>query len=502
MAPASADNIAQAVLTKFDALPPKRKPTVRGNGIVEWVPLSGIVAECTSYRYPFIVLYAVQYQCLKCLPQTRIATLQGRILHDSHAEILALRGFNHYLLTCCHSLLDPPASPSPYASDPEEPPNIITYHHGTDGLPPFKIKEGICLHLYTSEAPCGDSSMELVMAAQEDSTPWPSSPPPGLPPQETPAPPPAPSSGAPNSLEPTPRNLPGRANFSSLSVLRRKPSRADAPPTLSKSCSDKLSLKQCTSLLSSLTSLFIRPTNVYLASIIIPQVQLDVCAPGFARAFGGAEGEGRMAPLGGRRLPSSETKNGTGDSTSVRGASDDNYGSNSDKELYSFHPMHPRGISLSFQYRRPASLPSSSPSPPPCTPAKHSPSNLSTLWNPAGLNEGLINGVLQGRKPTDPKGMSALCRQRMWELAREVASLIALRSHAHGSIGDALKVSTYEEVKQSSLLSARRVVVAKVREKALKGWVRNLGDEKFGLDGDTVEAGARKDAGRRLQQTS
>lgn len=40
-----ADRVAIAVTSQFDQLPAKRKPTVRGNGVPEWVPLSGIVAE-------------------------------------------------------------------------------------------------------------------------------------------------------------------------------------------------------------------------------------------------------------------------------------------------------------------------------------------------------------------------------------------------------------------------------------------------------------------------
>ncbi|PHH85888.1 hypothetical protein CDD83_11028 [Cordyceps sp. RAO-2017] len=40
-----ADRIADAVIAQFERLPPKRKPAVRDNGVVEWVPLSGIVAE-------------------------------------------------------------------------------------------------------------------------------------------------------------------------------------------------------------------------------------------------------------------------------------------------------------------------------------------------------------------------------------------------------------------------------------------------------------------------
>jgi tRNA-specific adenosine deaminase 1 len=40
-----ADLVAQAVLTKFDQLPAKRKPSIRQNGLHEWIPLSAIVAE-------------------------------------------------------------------------------------------------------------------------------------------------------------------------------------------------------------------------------------------------------------------------------------------------------------------------------------------------------------------------------------------------------------------------------------------------------------------------
>lgn len=40
-----ANRIALAVLNEFNKLPAKRKPLVRDNGMHEWVPLSGIVAE-------------------------------------------------------------------------------------------------------------------------------------------------------------------------------------------------------------------------------------------------------------------------------------------------------------------------------------------------------------------------------------------------------------------------------------------------------------------------
>jgi hypothetical protein len=41
----SSDDVAEAVLNEFNKWPQKRKPLLRGDGIREWVPLSGIVAQ-------------------------------------------------------------------------------------------------------------------------------------------------------------------------------------------------------------------------------------------------------------------------------------------------------------------------------------------------------------------------------------------------------------------------------------------------------------------------
>lgn len=45
------DLIASLVQKEYNALPAKRKPAVRDNGIHEWVPLSGIVAQGTHSPY-------------------------------------------------------------------------------------------------------------------------------------------------------------------------------------------------------------------------------------------------------------------------------------------------------------------------------------------------------------------------------------------------------------------------------------------------------------------
>lgn len=41
----AADDIAVLVQKHYNSLPAKRKPLVRGNGLREWVPLAGIVAQ-------------------------------------------------------------------------------------------------------------------------------------------------------------------------------------------------------------------------------------------------------------------------------------------------------------------------------------------------------------------------------------------------------------------------------------------------------------------------
>jgi tRNA-specific adenosine deaminase 1 len=85
---------------------------------------------------------------MKCLPQSKVAQAQGIILHDWHAEILAIRSFNRFLLDECYSL----ASAQRDASDfirlrsLDERTNVNSQ--------PFTLKDDIALHMYCSEAPC------------------------------------------------------------------------------------------------------------------------------------------------------------------------------------------------------------------------------------------------------------------------------------------------------------------------------------------------------------
>lgn len=135
---------------------------------------------------------------MKCLPAVKIPQVAGTVLHDWHAEILAIRAFNHFLLQECLLLSSSPERSSPFVRQRQ---SIETSHVG--GLQPFTIRENLKIHMYSSEAPCGDASMEFVMDAQKDPTPWPIA--------------------DQSVLENRPNKLKGRESFSELGIVRRKP---------------------------------------------------------------------------------------------------------------------------------------------------------------------------------------------------------------------------------------------------------------------------------------
>ena len=132
---------------------------------------------------------------MKCLPAHKVPTANGNVLHDWHAEIVALRAFNLFLMEEVRILMESGRS------------NIVTFAdsagQGDCGKRPITIQPGVKIHMYCSEAPCGDASMELVMNRQEDASPWP------LP-------------GADNTADKG-NCMQGRGHFSEVGVVRRKP---------------------------------------------------------------------------------------------------------------------------------------------------------------------------------------------------------------------------------------------------------------------------------------
>lgn len=136
---------------------------------------------------------------MKCLPAAKVPQARGFVLHDWHAEVIAIRAFNRLLLDECLELAACPHKSSSvlWRRDAHE-------VSGSQGFQPFTICENVKIHMYCSEAPCGDASMELVMDAQEDATPWPLA---------------VPIAVADGDIQ----SLPGREYFSELGIVRRKP---------------------------------------------------------------------------------------------------------------------------------------------------------------------------------------------------------------------------------------------------------------------------------------
>ena len=138
---------------------------------------------------------------MKCLPANQTAVLEsGTVLHDWHAEILAIRAFNHFLLLEAHSLASIPTYTSCILrrNDAHAPGSPSSTSQ------PYAIHSDLQITMYCSSAPCGDASMELIMEAQDDATPWPI-----LPPND--------ENGKQQQI------LLGRGSFSQLGIVRRKP---------------------------------------------------------------------------------------------------------------------------------------------------------------------------------------------------------------------------------------------------------------------------------------
>lgn len=224
-----AQEIADAVIAGFSSLK-SGKPTIRLNGIPEWTVLAGLVAiEDGTVR---LLTCATG---VKAMPDETRAQLTGLVLHDLHAEILCLRMFNWLIM--------------------EE----VCGRQAADLLEPvpdsdrFRLRLEVNLALYISEPPCGDALMSHISQNRE---PW----------------------------EPSAKRqcvIRGRSNFDELGVVRTKPGRLDSRVSFSKSCSDKLCLKQFTGVLNAFTSLRVDP--VYLDYLVLLEDQFS--AEDYARCF-------------------------------------------------------------------------------------------------------------------------------------------------------------------------------------------------------------------------
>lgn len=219
------NKIARKVIDLFNELDLKSgKPVTRSNGVQEWTVLASIVAIIDDSEIKPITLTTG----VKTLPDKFRAYSNGMMVHDMHAEILSIRLFNYYLLEKNCALVE------------------------RDG-DSFKLRSNIKLALFISEPPCGDVSMNHVASNLDDNEPW-----------------------VPRKKQKLNR---GRNNFGALGVVRTKPGRVDSLISLSKSCSDKLCLKQLTGICNTITSsIFNEPIFLdYMVTKNIAHEDFDRC---------------------------------------------------------------------------------------------------------------------------------------------------------------------------------------------------------------------------------
>ncbi|KAL6950235.1 hypothetical protein ACO0QE_000911 [Hanseniaspora vineae] len=242
----NADDIAKLVYKKYaKSFKPICKPVVKSNGVKEWTVLAAVVGYDTVARTYQVVSMATG---VKVTPDTHLSRSMGKMLHDCHAEILAIRGFNAVLHDQIHRY-----------QGIEDKTELYLIEEGLSGKS-FRVVEKWDFYLYISEMPCGDSSMgeeiESRCRAEDDQ-------------HEKLV---FNDSDLIQYVDPSVKTvLRGRFNYSRKGIVRTKPGRADSNTSLSKSCSDKLCMKQVTSLNNAITY-FLLDSPVYLSGIVIPNL--------------------------------------------------------------------------------------------------------------------------------------------------------------------------------------------------------------------------------------
>ncbi|KAL4995079.1 hypothetical protein BDV10DRAFT_203320 [Aspergillus recurvatus] len=532
--------IAALVHTHFDGLPKRSKPVLRDDGTAEWIPMTGIVLVRGANTPEEQLTCVAVTTGAKCLPASQIPSCNGLVLHDCHAEILAMRAFNYWLLSECRAILDseqqrlsnskdgkgelgpPSPSPSPYIRRRLRQTQEITGPESGTLVPPFEICPDVDAYMYCTCAPCGDASMELVMAAQDDPTPWA-----------------LPNTASTSNLTTDPLDttlLSGRGHFSQLGIVRRKPARADAESTKSKSCSDKIALRQVTSLLSYESSLLVAVTaNAYIKGLVMPEEEIS--KSGCERCFGGGE-NGRMKDLNGRVWPVDDVDDDTSPGSREQVARNkDSDSQRCNRHSYAFRPFEILSIPNTqlkslWAFRKPRATdpvpegeaqdasrprvkkakpgtisavwvraPTPTPPPNPTTDSQNfglesvtraTDNGSKTLpvlrGSRTGLFENLVNGVRQGHKASGPgpgiRGASALCRARMWQYWTGATTdtfqrtgdsgtgpanendhgngVLEIHSNSIGKeISTALQASTYKEFKEPRPGSLSNVILAR-----------------------------------------
>ncbi|XP_037905780.1 tRNA-specific adenosine deaminase 1 isoform X1 [Hermetia illucens] len=140
-----ADQIFKLCIEKFNSLPRTGKPTTN-----EWTVLSCIIQCDSNSKNAKVISLGTG---TKCIGSDQLCE-KGLILNDSHAEVMARRGFLRYLY----------ASIRNYLSDGSP----LAYNEQTGK---YSIKNGISFHFFSTHAPCGDATIVSKSTGDEEIEP-------------------------------------------------------------------------------------------------------------------------------------------------------------------------------------------------------------------------------------------------------------------------------------------------------------------------------------------
>ncbi|KAF8592474.1 adenosine deaminase/editase [Ramaria rubella] len=371
----------------------------------------------------------------KCLPAARLST-NGDAVHDSHAEVLARRGAVRWLMKeMCRSATKRSAWLEPKAS-------------GKWGL-----KDGVSVHMYISTLEeGGDASTRTLAALPQD-----------------------PAIATLKST--TPFTVPvenaaarGRDNYGLLGVLRTKPGRADSPPTLSMSCSDKIARWCVLGFQGALASNILDP--LYVDEIVLggvdPTVEESVredCTRAFWKRIESAALEGERKPV-----PSPTVINRDPGDVAL-------------PHPFKLHPPRITFTSLEFLHGR-AQLESTSPA---------SSCNESICWiaDSSSRYEVLIHGLRRGvgdKQRAKPHLRPLVSKLALFALYQQTLMQIGLSSMAytHLETDNPSPETTYHEAKQAASDYQEAKLALRTRG-IFAGWVISGKKwESFTVDGTTV----------------